>query len=106
MSKPSGESLIPLWLSHSACQVFILEFNAICATPASTASVLDINKIHIRVRVRQLIREGKIEAHNLGRDYAISADALSKVVVYRKPGRPPASKKSKKSGAKKSGSSA
>jgi len=48
------------------------------------------------VRVRQLIREGKIEAQNLGRDYAISADALSKVVVYRKPGRPPAGKKAAK----------
>jgi excisionase family DNA binding protein len=40
------------------------------------------------VRVRQLIREGKIEAQNMGRDYAINASALSKVVVYRKPGRP------------------
>jgi excisionase family DNA binding protein len=40
------------------------------------------------VRVRQLIREGKIEAHNLGRDYAISKDALADVVVYGKPGRP------------------
>ncbi len=48
------------------------------------------------VRVRQLIREGKIEAQNLGRDYAISADALSKVVVYRKPGRPPDGKKAAK----------
>jgi excisionase family DNA binding protein len=52
------------------------------------------------VRVRQLIREGKIEAQNLGRDYAISADALSKVVVYRKPGRPPASKSAKKASKK------
>lgn len=52
------------------------------------------------VRVRQLIREGKIAAQNMGRDYAIDSNALSKVVVYRKPGRPPASKKSKKGSAK------
>ncbi|HEU0179407.1 MAG TPA: helix-turn-helix domain-containing protein [Blastocatellia bacterium] len=48
------------------------------------------------VRVRQLIREGKIEAQNMGRDYAISADALANVVVYRKPGRPSAKKSAKK----------
>lgn len=41
------------------------------------------------VRVRQMIRAGKIEAQNLGRDYAISEEALASVVVYRKPGRPP-----------------
>ena len=34
MSKPSEESLIPLWLSHSACHVFILEFDGIWPTPA------------------------------------------------------------------------
>ena len=34
MSKPSEESLIHLWLSHSACHVYILEFDAIRATPA------------------------------------------------------------------------
>jgi excisionase family DNA binding protein len=40
-------------------------------------------------RVRQLITDGKLPAQNLGRDYAIEASALDKVVVYGKPGRPP-----------------
>lgn len=40
-------------------------------------------------RVRQLIAEGKLQAHNLGRDYAIEASALKSVKVYGKPGRPP-----------------
>jgi excisionase family DNA binding protein len=40
-------------------------------------------------RVRQLIAEGKIPAHNLGRDYAIEEATLSKVKVYGKAGRPP-----------------
>jgi excisionase family DNA binding protein len=53
-------------------------------------------------RVRQLIAEGKIPAHNLGRDYAIEESTLSKVKVYGKAGRPsksddkPARKKSVK----------
>src|SRR5262245_44396610 len=33
-SKPSEEFLIPLWLSHSACHVFVLELDAIRANPA------------------------------------------------------------------------
>lgn len=41
-----------------------------------------------RVRVRQLIRQGKIEAQNLGRDYAIEESALAFVTVYRRRGRP------------------
>lgn len=43
-------------------------------------------------RVRQLIAEGKISAHNLGRDYAIEESALLKVRVYGKAGRPPKNK--------------
>ena len=43
-------------------------------------------------RVRQLIAEGKILAHNLGRDYVIEEGTLSKVRVYGKPGRPPRDK--------------
>jgi excisionase family DNA binding protein len=46
-------------------------------------------------RVRQLIAEGKLQAHNLGRDYAIEASALESVKVYGKPGRPPRNPKSK-----------
>jgi excisionase family DNA binding protein len=40
-------------------------------------------------RVRQLIAEGKITAHNLGRDYAIEESALAQVKIYGKAGRPP-----------------
>src|SRR5438046_6598596 len=40
------------------------------------------------VRIRQLIRAGKLEAQNLGRDYAINETALASVTVYGKPGRP------------------
>jgi excisionase family DNA binding protein len=40
-------------------------------------------------RVRQLISEGKISAHNLGRDYAIEETALVQVKTYGKAGRPP-----------------
>jgi excisionase family DNA binding protein len=40
-------------------------------------------------RVRQLIAEGKLQAQNLGRDYAIDEGALKTVRVYGKPGRPP-----------------
>lgn len=40
-------------------------------------------------RVRQLIAEGKISAHNLGRDYAIEESALGQVKTYGKAGRPP-----------------
>jgi excisionase family DNA binding protein len=39
-------------------------------------------------RVRQLISEGKILAHNLGRDYAIEESALIQVKTYGKAGRP------------------
>lgn len=35
-----------------------------------------------------MIRQGKIEAQNLGRDYAIEERALAFVTVYRKRGRP------------------
>jgi excisionase family DNA binding protein len=46
-------------------------------------------------RVRQLIAEGKLQAQNLGRDYAIEASALESVKVYGKPGRPSRNPKSK-----------
>lgn len=44
-------------------------------------------------RVRQLIAERKLVAHNLGRDYAIEESALAKVKTYGKAGRPPKTKK-------------
>lgn len=40
-------------------------------------------------RVRALIAEGKLEAQQLGREYAIDAAALSTVATYGKSGRPP-----------------
>jgi excisionase family DNA binding protein len=47
-------------------------------------------------RVRQLISEGKISAHHLGRDYAIEEGTLSKVKIYGKAGRPPKNDRPKK----------
>jgi excisionase family DNA binding protein len=44
------------------------------------------------IRIRQLIKGGKIEAQNLGRDYAIVSDSLAGVVTYGKAGRPPKAK--------------
>ncbi len=40
------------------------------------------------IRIRQLIRAGKIEAQNMGRDYVINEAALANVTTYGKPGRP------------------
>lgn len=39
-------------------------------------------------RVRSLIAEGKLQAHRIGRDYAIEDGALEFVKVYGKAGRP------------------
>ncbi len=40
-------------------------------------------------RVRALIEDGTLNAHQIGREYAIEESALDAVTVYRKPGRPP-----------------
>jgi excisionase family DNA binding protein len=40
------------------------------------------------IRVRQLIREGRIKALNLGRDYVIEESDLEGVKTYGKAGRP------------------
>lgn len=40
------------------------------------------------VRVRQLIRDGKLKADRIGRDYAIPEKNMLGVTVYGKPGRP------------------
>lgn len=39
-------------------------------------------------RIRALITEGKIKAHQLGREYAIEESALEAVKTYGKSGRP------------------
>ena len=39
-------------------------------------------------RVRALIAAGTLQAHQLGREYAIEESALARVVVYGKAGRP------------------
>ena len=57
----------------------------------NTAETAEVLGVSVR-RVRQLIAEGKLPAHNLGRDYAIEASALASVKVYGKPGRPPKAK--------------
>ncbi len=46
-------------------------------------------------RVRALITEGKLKAHQLGREYAIEEGALNSVQTYGKSGRP-AKERSKK----------
>ena len=40
------------------------------------------------IRVRQMIREGKIEAKQIGRDYVIEEISLESVKTYGKAGRP------------------
>jgi excisionase family DNA binding protein len=45
-------------------------------------------------RVRALITEGKLKAHQLGREYAIEESAIEDVKTYGKAGRPPKAKKS------------
>jgi len=47
------------------------------------------------IRVRQLIREGKIEARQIGRDYVIEESSLETVKTYGKAGRPTKETKSK-----------
>lgn len=56
--------------------------------------LLSTNETAVRLgvserRVRSMIKEGKLRAHRLGRDYAIEEKALAGVTVYGKPGRPP-----------------
>jgi len=40
------------------------------------------------IRIRQMIREGKIEAKQVGRDYVIEESSLASVKTYGKAGRP------------------
>ena len=40
------------------------------------------------IRIRQMIREGKIEARQVGRDYVIEESSLNSVKTYGKAGRP------------------
>lgn len=61
----------------------------------NTAEAADKLGVSVR-RVRQLIAEGKLPAHHLGRDYAIEESALSSVRTYGKPGRPAKPDKSPK----------
>ncbi len=46
-------------------------------------------KLHVTpIRVRQMIREGKIPAQQVGRDYVIEESSLESVKTYGKAGRP------------------
>ena len=46
-------------------------------------------RLHVTaIRVRQLIREGKLEAKQVGRDYVIEESSLESVKTYGKAGRP------------------
>jgi excisionase family DNA binding protein len=53
-------------------------------TTSEAAKILCVSPI----RVRQLIREGKIEAKQVGRDYVIEESSLETVKTYGKAGRP------------------
>lgn len=53
------------------------------------------------IRVRQMIREGKINARRIGRDYIIAESALDSVKTYRKTGRPTKSENGNQSAKKK-----
>lgn len=54
----------------------------------NTAEAAETLGVSVR-RVRQLIAEGKLMAHRVGRDYAIEDKVLKSVKVYGKAGRPP-----------------
>lgn len=47
------------------------------------------------IRVRELIRDGKIQAQQVGRDWVIEESALASVTVYGKAGRPPKTESAK-----------
>ncbi len=53
-------------------------------TTSEAAKILRVTPI----RVRQMIREGKIEARQIGRDYVIAESSLESVKTYGKAGRP------------------
>ncbi|MGI8467965.1 MAG: helix-turn-helix domain-containing protein [Pyrinomonadaceae bacterium] len=53
-------------------------------TTNEAAKILSVTPI----RVRQMIREGKIEAKQVGRDYVIEESSLASVKTYGKAGRP------------------
>ncbi len=53
-------------------------------TTSEAAKILHVTPI----RVRQLIREGKIAARQIGRDYVIEESSLDSVKTYGKAGRP------------------
>ncbi|MDQ3748981.1 MAG: helix-turn-helix domain-containing protein [Acidobacteriota bacterium] len=53
-------------------------------TTSEAAKILHVTPI----RVRQLIREGKLEAKQVGRDYVIEESSLESVKTYGKAGRP------------------
>ncbi len=53
-------------------------------TTSEAAKILCVSPI----RVRQLIREGKIAARQVGRDYVIEESSLETVKTYGKAGRP------------------
>jgi len=53
------------------------------------------------IRVRQMIREGKIAARQIGRDYVIEESSLETVKTYGKAGRPKNTADNEKNGNKK-----
>ncbi len=68
---------IDLFLSHN-------QFTIDLINTREAAEILRVTPI----RVRQMIREGKIEAGQIGRDYVIEKQTLDSVKTYGKAGRP------------------
>ncbi len=58
-------------------------------------------RLHVTpIRVRQMIREGKIQARQVGRDYVIEESSLASVKTYGRAGRPAKETESKNSNPK------
>ena len=75
--KPKLSLAIDLFFKHN---LFIMDL----LTTSEAAKRLRVTPI----RIRQMIREGKILAKQVGRDYVIAASSLESVKTYGKAGRP------------------
>ena len=74
---PKLSLAIDLFFCHN---LFIMNL----LTTSEAAKILRVTPI----RIRQMIREGKIEARQIGRDYVIEESSLESVKTYGKAGRP------------------
>ena len=73
------------WLSL-AIDLFLIHNEFVMELLTTTEAA---KRLHVTpIRVRQMIREGKIEAKQVGRDYVIEESSLELVKTYGKAGRP------------------